>query len=211
MNVYEKLMNIQAELKAPKSQFNKFGNYAYRSCEDILESLKPLLNKNKAIVLLSDEIVLIGERYYLQATATFVDIEKGEKIEVKSLAREDENKKGMDLAQITGSVSSYARKYALNGLFAIDDTKDSDVTNTHDKDKKAAQGDKQQTQTSQSQAKTLSDAQLKRLFTIASKAGIKADTVKDQVKKKFNKDVKELTKLEYDKVCSGYEWLNKTA
>ena len=134
MNVYEKLMNIQAELKAPKSQFNKFGNYAYRSCEDILESLKPLLNKNKAIVLLSDEIVLIGERYYLQATATFVDIEKGEKIEVKSLAREDENKKGMDLAQITGSVSSYARKYALNGLFAIDDTKDSDVTNTHDKD-----------------------------------------------------------------------------
>ena len=211
MSVYLKLMNVQSELKAPKNQYNSFGKYAYRSCEDILEALKPVLLKHKAAVIVTDDIVFVDGRHYVKATVKFIDAETGEMVENSALAREEESKKGMDACQLTGATSSYARKYALNGLFAIDDTKDSDVTNTHDKDKKAAQGDKQQTQTSQSQAKTLSDAQLKRLFTIASKAGIKADTVKDQVKKKFNKDVKELTKLEYDKVCSGYEGLNKTA
>ena len=135
MNLYEKLSIIQSKLKAPKNQYNSFGKYNYRSCEDILEGLKPLLLEYKATVTLSDEIKQIGDRYYLEATATFVDTEKGDKIEVKALAREDETKKGMDLAQVTGSVSSYARKYALNGLFAIDDTKDSDATNKHDKDK----------------------------------------------------------------------------
>lgn len=199
MNVYEKLMNIQTELKAPKNQYNSFGKYKYRSCEDILEGLKPLLNENKAVVLLSDGMVLIGERYYIQAIATFIDIEKGEKIEVKALAREDQTKKGMDLAQVTGSVSSYARKYALNGLFAIDDTKDSDVTNTHNKE----------TTEQYSGQANLSDAQLKWLYTIANKAGIKSDTVKEQVKKKFNKDIKEMTRQEYDKVCEGYEKIAK--
>ena len=135
MNLYEKLSIIQSKLKAPKNQYNSFGKYNYRSCEDILEGLKPLLLEYKATVTLSDEIKQIGNRYYIEATATFVDTEKGDKIEVKALAREDETKKGMDLAQVTGSVSSYARKYALNGLFAIDDTKDSDATNKHDKDK----------------------------------------------------------------------------
>ena len=133
MNAAEKLMQVQSRLKAPKSQRNTFGNYNYRNCEDILEALKPLLLEVKAIVTLSDKIQLIGDRFYIQADASFTDIETNEIITVSAMAREDENKKGMDLAQITGSVSSYARKYALNGLFCIDDTKDSDATNEHDK------------------------------------------------------------------------------
>ena len=132
MNVYEKLSNIQSELKAPKNQFNNFGKYSYRSCEDILEGLKPLLKEYKAALTINDEVVEIGGRYYIKATVRLIDIEKGESVETTAYAREDETKKGMDLAQITGSTSSYARKYALNGLFAIDDTKDSDATNTHD-------------------------------------------------------------------------------
>lgn len=127
------LLKIQTELKAPKTQFNKFGGYQYRSCEDIVEALKPLQEKYKCVVLLNDELVIIGDRYYIRATATIIN-EKGDKLSVSALAREPENKKGMDESQITGSSSSYARKYALNGLFAIDDTKDADSTNTHDKE-----------------------------------------------------------------------------
>ena len=200
MNVYEKLMNIQAELKAPKNQYNAFGKYHYRSCEDILESLKPVLAKHQAAVTISDEIVLIGDRYYVKATATLIDVEKGDKVEVSAYAREDEQKKGMDASQLTGSTSSYARKYALNGLFAIDDTKDSDATNKHGKE----QSDKLKSNQGQ-----LTDAQLKRLYAIAYSVNIDADTVKQHVRKKFNKDVKELTKEEYDLVCKGYESLKK--
>ena len=134
MNVYEKLMNVQSQLKAPKSQTNSFGKYKYRSCEDVLEALKPLLAEVKAILTLSDTVEHIGERFYIKASATFTDIEKCESIQVHALAREDENKKGMDLAQVTGSVSSYARKYSLNGLFCIDDTKDADTTTVYDKE-----------------------------------------------------------------------------
>jgi len=129
MNIYEKLMNIQAELKAPKNQYHTFGHYNYRSCEDILEGVKPFLQKNQVVLLINDELVQIGDRYYIKATAKLVDTEKGESVEATALARESENKKGMDSAQITGSTSSYARKYALNGLFCIDDTKDSDSPN----------------------------------------------------------------------------------
>lgn len=136
-NVYKKLMQVQAELNCPKDLFNKFGNYSYRSAESILESLKPLLKKYTAVVNISDDLILIGERYYIESTASFIDADTGEKVEVKALAREEENKKGMDASQLTGSTSSYARKYALNGLFAIDDTKDSDSTNTHGKEDKA--------------------------------------------------------------------------
>lgn len=133
-NVYHKLRNIQSELKAPKGQYNSFGKYNYRSCEDILEALKPLLNKHNATLIINDEIQQTGERFYIKATVTFIDIETGEKIETNAFAREEENKKGMDGSQVTGASSSYARKYALNGLFCIDDTKDSDTTNTHGKD-----------------------------------------------------------------------------
>lgn len=130
MSIYSKLFEIQQNLKAPKGQYNKFGKYTFRSCEDILEALKPLLASQKAIIVLSDELTNIEQRYYIKATARIIDIETGEQIENSSYAREDENKKGMDLSQITGASSSYARKYALNGLFCIDDNKDSDTTNT---------------------------------------------------------------------------------
>lgn len=129
MSIYEKLLNIQSELKAPKSQINKFGGYNYRNCEDILEAVKPICKKHNAVVYLSDKLVLIGERYYIEATATLVDVETSETAIVTAYAREEESKKGMDGSQITGASSSYARKYALNGLFDIDDTKDSDTTN----------------------------------------------------------------------------------
>jgi len=134
MKIYEKLSTIQMELKAPKGQFNSFGKYKYRSCEDIQESVKPLLNANKCVLIISDTLEQQGERYYIKATATIYDTETGEKVENTAFAREEETKKGMDGSQITGATSSYARKYALNGLFCIDDTKDSDATNTHDKE-----------------------------------------------------------------------------
>lgn len=133
MGIYDKLLNIQQKLNAPKNQRNNFGNYNYRSCEDILEAVKPLLKENKCILKLTDEIVLKGDRYYIESTAMLTDIETGEKESSKGQAREEENKKGMDGSQITGASSSYARKYALNGLFCIDDNKDSDSTNTHGK------------------------------------------------------------------------------
>ena len=120
MNILNK---IQKELKAPKNQYNAFGKYKYRSCEDILEAVKPLLNN--ATLVINDEMVVIGERYYIKATATLTEADKS--ISATAYAREPEEKKGMDSAQITGATSSYARKYALNGLFLIDDTKDADT------------------------------------------------------------------------------------
>lgn len=139
MNIYEKLSNIQQELKAPKNQYNSFGGYNYRSCEDILEAVKPLLKKYKCTLQLEDYLENIGERYYIRAIAKIIDTEKpyvedNELYAVNCItnsayAREEESKKGMDGSQITGASSSYARKYALNGLFLIDDVKDSDTTN----------------------------------------------------------------------------------
>lgn len=125
----KELITIQSELKAPKSQFNKFGGYKYRKAEDILEAVKPLLAKQKCTLIISDDIVMIGNRIYVKATATIKN-EKGECETTTGWAREEETKKGMDGSQITGASSSYARKYALNGLFAIDDNADSDTTNT---------------------------------------------------------------------------------
>lgn len=124
----KELIAIQSELKAPKSQFNKFGGYKYRKAEDILEAVKPLLAKQKCTLIITDDVVLIGNRIYVKATATIKN-EKGECEATTGWAREEETKKGMDGSQITGASSSYARKYALNGLFAIDDNADSDVIN----------------------------------------------------------------------------------
>ena len=132
MTVYKKLIKVQTELKAPKNQRNTFGNYNYRSAEDILEALKPVLKNHNATVFISDKIV-VKENFwaYAEATATFVDIETGESVSSNGYAREAETKKGMDPSQITGSASSYAGKYALNGLFLIDDTKDADTDEQH--------------------------------------------------------------------------------
>lgn len=124
----KELIAIQSELKAPKTQVNKFGGYKYRKAEDILEAVKPLLAKQKCTLTISDDIVLIGNRIYVKATATIKN-EKGENETSTGWAREEETKKGMDASQITGASSSYARKYALNGLLAIDDNQDSDTTN----------------------------------------------------------------------------------
>ena len=133
MTVYKKLIEVQQELKAPKNQRNTFGNYNYRSAEDILEALKPVLAKHEATVFISDKVVVKENCWaYIEATATFVDIETGESISTTAFAREAEQKKGMDASQITGSASSYARKYALNGLFLIDDAVDPD-SDSHQK------------------------------------------------------------------------------
>lgn len=130
MHIAEKLQLIQSELEVPKGQLNKFGGYKYRSCEDILKAVKPLLSKYKVFIKLTDEVKEIGSRYYVVAEASIVDAATPESvIKVTAFAREDEQKKGMDASQVTGAASSYARKYALNGLLAIDDTKDADATN----------------------------------------------------------------------------------
>lgn len=126
-NIREKLMAIQTELKAPKGQYNSYGKYHYRSCEDILEALKPHLKTNNCTLTVSDEIVQIGDRYYIMAVATLYDNKSEDTIQNKAYARESFDKKGMDDSQITGTASSYARKYCLNGLFLIDDTKDADT------------------------------------------------------------------------------------
>jgi hypothetical protein len=196
--IYEKLLNIQNELKAPKSQFNAFGKYKYRNAEDILESVKPLCFKYKATLTLSDEIVLIGERHYVKATATLTDIEKPElKIWTTAYAREEESKKGMDGSQVTGASSSYARKYALNGLFNIDDTKDSDSTNTHGKD------DKETT------TQEVTNEEILKLFALAEQAGYSKDTVFKQVKEKYKKEIENLKKAEYNQLFTGYTKLVK--
>lgn len=132
MSVYEKLAAVQRELKAPKGQFNSFGKYKYRSCEDILEALKPVLSKNGCAVVLSDSVEQVGDRFYICAKATITDYETYEQVHNTAFAREDTDKKGMDGSQITGTASSYARKYALNGLFLIDDTKDADTDAYHE-------------------------------------------------------------------------------
>ena len=127
MNIYEKLLNIQTELKCNKSQYNSFGKYHYRSCEDILEAVKPICKKYGLTLVIGDEVANIGERFYIKATAVLIDVETGERLQNSAYAREELDKKGMSGEQVTGSSSSFARKYCLNGLFSIDDTKDADT------------------------------------------------------------------------------------
>lgn len=138
MSVHEKLAKVQGVLKAPKNQFNSFGKYNYRSCEDILEAAKPLCIENGLVLTIADDIIAVGTRVYVKSTATVTDIENSENFSVSAFARESESKKGMDDAQVTGATSSYARKYALNGLFCIDDTKDVD-TNEHKQEQNTRQ------------------------------------------------------------------------
>jgi hypothetical protein len=133
-NIRKKLQGIQSSLKAPKGQVNKFGGYSYRSAEDILNAVKPLLNEWNCTLVINDDIVQVGDRHYVKANATLACSDSDQLINAQAFAREAVIKKGMDEAQITGSASSYARKYALNALFALDDTKDPDATNTHGKE-----------------------------------------------------------------------------
>lgn len=207
MNIYEKLLDIQQELKAPKNQYNSFGKYHYRSCEDILEGVKPLLDKNKAILTLTDELMQVGERYYIKATAQLIDVEKGESIESTAFARESETKKGMDLSQITGSASSYARKYALNGLFCIDDTKDADF---HQGRQEQVSSEKQNRTHENRQTKqvtnTATKSQIGAIYAIMKKNKISDDEkIKGKVSSIVNRRIssmKELTKQEASKVIA---------
>ena len=195
MEIYKKLMGLQTELKAPKNQRNNFGNYNYRSCEDILEAVKPLLDKYKVALTIKDEVVLIGDRYYIKATSTLIDIDTGDTVEASAFARESEDKRGMDASQLTGATSSYARKYSLNGLLCIDDNKDADSTNMHGKD----------TIKVNMTPSGLSEAQLKRLLAIGSKAGFDKDTITKTVKKMYGCELKDLTKEQYNNVCNRLE------
>lgn len=136
MGIHSKLSVLQYKLVAPKGQYNSFGKYRYRNCEDILEAVKPLLHELKCTLQIADELILIGERFYVKATATLTDAETGEQVSTTAYAREEETKKGMDGSQITGASSSYARKYALCGLLCIDDNKDSDTTNVKEETEK---------------------------------------------------------------------------
>jgi hypothetical protein len=189
MSVYKKLIEVQSKLKAPKNQYNSFGKYSYRNCEDILEALKPILKEVGATIIISDEVVSVNERYYVKATVKFIDTETGEVVEASANAREEDNKKGMDSSQLTGSTSSYARKYALNGLFAIDDTKDSDFTNTHDKEKKTLE--------------VISEAQAKRMYMLAK--GKDPDIIKQILSNAGFNASRDITKDKYNAICEAIE------
>ena len=189
MSVYKKLIEVQTKLKAPKNQYNSFGKYSYRNCEDILEALKPILKEVGATIIISDEVVSVNERYYVKATVKFIDTETGEVVEASANAREEDNKKGMDSSQLTGSTSSYARKYALNGLFAIDDTKDSDFTNTHDKEKKTSE--------------VISEAQAKRMYMLAK--GKDPDIIKQILSEAGFNSSKAITRDKYNYICEQIE------
>lgn len=192
MTIQEKLSLIQAELKAPKNQHNDFGNFNYRSCEDILEALKPLLQKSKTFLTISDEIVNIGSRFYIRATAALCDAESESHISVYGYAREPENRPKMDEAQVTGSSSSYARKYALNGLFCIDDAKDPDATNTGQNKVSPAQQKGQQV--------NLSQAEFHKLQKEADKKGVSYSSIYQRYGKK---SLYELSKEDYRRAMSG--------
>lgn len=168
-DILTKLNKVQTELKAPKGQYNNFGKYKYRNCEDILEAVKPLLSKYGLVILIDDSLELVGERYYIRAKAIVYDIESGNSICNSAYAREEETKKGMDASQITGSASSYARKYALNGLLAIDDTKDSDSQNNGSKPNVATNNGKQTSSADEKQKLQVQIANVAKNFKIDPK------------------------------------------
>lgn len=185
MTFQQKVVAVQSELKAPKGQYNSFGKYNYRSCEDILEGVKPLLNKYGLYLKISDAVEMIGDRYYIKATATLSDADNC--ISTSAYARESLDKKGMDSSQVTGATSSYARKYALNGLFAIDDTKDADNVE-----------DKPLPQNTAYNWKTLKAR--------ATQGGVTEDALKDYLKNELKvKNTDEMTRDHYSK---AFDWVN---
>lgn len=199
MNIYEKLLEIQNELKVPKLQWNDFGKYHFRSGEDILESLKPLCEKHKVLLYFTDKIECIQERYYVTATAHLINIENiDEKIDVTASARESITKKGMDESQITGTASSYARKYALGGMFNIDDTKDADTgeyyiqtqTNKNEKVKK-------ETTTSKASIIKITPEQVKTFNTWLKNNSISDEALKSSLLKRGYKKIEDVSAKDY--------------
>lgn len=182
MNIYEKLLKVQTELKAPKNRRNSFGKYNYRSCEDILEAVKPILKDAKASVFLQDSITEFAGRVYVEANAYFVDIEKPDtpQICVTAFAREPLDKKGMDESQITGTASSYARKYALNGLFLIDDVKDADSDEYHNEtEQKGAKSSNKKSVDTSVLDEYVDRGQLQTLMMLLSKANISEEKFRE--------------------------------
>lgn len=196
-NIKEKLLKIQTNLKAPKSQYNKFGKYNYRNCEDILEGLKPLLKELGCILTIEDEIFVVNERFYIKSTVKLADVNSNEKITNSAYAREEEKKTGMDASQVTGASSSYARKYALNGLFAIDDTKDADSqdnSKNNDKLKEIKNG-------------TVEEQKTILLTQIFDKI-TKTETDREKIYKKFN--VESIDDMKFEDLCTLNKMLNNT-
>lgn len=195
MGINEKLLEIQTELKAPKSQYNDFGKYNYRNCEDILEALKPLLAKVKATVVITDEIVNIAQRFYVKATVRLINVENEEVIETSAYAREPENKKGLDESQITGSTSSYARKYALNAMFAIDDTKDSDYA--PDSNSKTATAPKNKPLSKETQEEIN-----RRIMEYTKLSKIPVSEITAELSKVVKKELREINEIEAKMIVS---------
>lgn len=198
-NIYTKLSEVQNQVKVSKTEYNSFGKYAYRTAEGILDTVKPLLARVNLCLILSDEIELIGDQRYIKVTASIID-EKGERVETKAYAREPLEKKGMDASQITGSTSSYARKYALCGLFGIGSEADSDETNTHEQTKTVA---KQARTTPNNQGvhqttkeQTISENEQKNLFEVYNTKELQEE-LKKMLSEYQKKTTAELTKEEY--------------
>ena len=194
--ILKKLQNIQQELSVPKNQRNTFGNYNFRNCEDIMEASKPICKKNNCLLTCSDEIVELDSRYYVKATAKLYDVDSTESIECYGFAREEETKKGMDASQVTGASSSYARKYALNGLLQLDDNKDAD-TNEY---KRAQQ---ETTKTGNKITSMITTTQIKQLQTILGKKEGLKETVYKQMGISSSKE------LTYEKAKALIDDLNK--
>lgn len=200
MSIYAKLSVIQLNLIAPKNQYNSFGKYNYRSCEDILEGLKPCLQETKTAVTVNDEIVQIGDRYYIKATATLFDCETGESVSNTAYAREEESKKGMDASQVTGATSSYARKYALNGLFCIDDVKDADTRDNRQEEAKKQQDEEQEQKKIENSP--ISEVKVKALLTRCESEGVKPEKILSLYKVK---SFEELTEKKYANINAYWE------
>lgn len=179
MGIYEKLLIVQQNLKAAKGHYSDFGGYYYRSCEDITEAAKPLLTEVKAVLLLTDEIVTVGGRIYVKAVARLLDVESDGVVEVCGYAREAESRPKFDVAQLTGTASSYARKYALNGLFALDDTKDADAMPPAQQAEKPAGGSQKPANSGRAEksAAKVTSQQLGQLQTLAKQKGVAVDSI----------------------------------
>jgi hypothetical protein len=211
MGILNKLHRIQIELNVPKKQFNEYGKYNFRSCEDILEAVKPLLDKYKCALILKDELVKVGDRYYVEATATIYDTEDGKEnlymggsISNKAYAREPEDKKGTDASQITGAASSYARKYSLAGLLLLDDVKDADATNKHGKDEPVPQAPAEQAAPAPAPAekKIITEAQVKSLIKKCEKEEVPVEKICRLYKVKA---LPALTEKQYNNIIKFWE------
>lgn len=198
-SIYTELSRIQQDIKAPKGQYNSFGKYKYRSCEDILEAAKPVLGE--CSLILNDEIVVVGDRFYVKAVASLHHPEAESPATSTAFAREALTKKGMDEAQVTGSSSSYARKYALQALLALDDNKDPDTTNDHQESPKSYSYSTNGGAKKQSGSNLISDAQVQRMYSLRTQSGIPMDEAKAILAKYGFSSGKEVTKDKYDTIC----------